>query len=73
MYFSETHSSDAEVDAGEARLLDITRDDAEREVARLEQQLCDQYSKCRRAFRIDSLFEQILREAADLKASVLSQ
>ena len=34
--FSETYSSDAEVDAGEARLLDMTREDAEREVARLE-------------------------------------
>ena len=38
--FSETYSSDAEVDAGEARLLDMTREDGEREVARLEQQLC---------------------------------
>ena len=69
--FSETYSSDAEVDAGEARLLDITREDAEREVARLEQQLCDQYSKCRSAFRIGSPFEQILREATDLKASLI--
>jgi nucleotide-binding universal stress UspA family protein len=30
--FSETYSSDAEVDAGEARLLDMTREDAVREV-----------------------------------------
>jgi nucleotide-binding universal stress UspA family protein len=65
--FSETYSSDA----GEARLLDMTREDAEREVARLEQQLRDQYSKCRSAFRIGSPFEQILREAADLKASLI--
>ena len=57
MFFSETHSSDAEVDAGEARLLDITREDAQREVARLEQQLGDHYSKCRSAFRIGSPFE----------------
>jgi nucleotide-binding universal stress UspA family protein len=69
--FSETYSSDAEVDAGEARLLDITREDAEREVARLEQQLRDHYSKCRSTFRIGSPFEQILREAVDLKASLI--
>src|ERR1700745_2948371 len=69
--FSETYSSDAEVDDGEGRLLDMTREDAEREVARLEQQLRDQYSKCRSAFRIGSPFEQILREAADLKASLI--
>jgi hypothetical protein len=50
--FSESYSSDAEVDAREARLLDITREDAERAVARLEQQLSDQHSKCRSAFRI---------------------
>ena len=67
--FSETYSSDAEVDLGAARLLDITREDAEREVARLEQQLRDHYSKCRSTFRIGSPFEQILREAVDLKAS----
>jgi hypothetical protein len=69
--YSETYSSDAEVDAGEARLLDMTREDAVREVARLEQQLRNQYSKCRSAFRIGSPFEQILREAADLKASLV--
>jgi nucleotide-binding universal stress UspA family protein len=59
------------VDADEARLLDITREDAEREVARLEQQLHDHYSKCRSTFRIGSPFEQILREAVDLKASLI--
>jgi hypothetical protein len=33
--------------------------------------VADQYSKCRSAFRIGSPFEQILREAADLKASLI--
>src|ERR1700740_63247 len=31
----------------------------------------DQYPKCRSAFRIGSPFEQILREAADLKAGLI--
>src|ERR1700738_1316110 len=41
------------------------QEDAEREVARLEQQLHNHYSKCRSTFRIGSPFEQILREAVD--------
>jgi nucleotide-binding universal stress UspA family protein len=69
--FAEPYSSDTEIGAGTGRLLDATREAAEREVARLEQQLRDQYSKCRSAFRIGSPFEQILREAADLKASLI--
>jgi nucleotide-binding universal stress UspA family protein len=69
--FSETYSSDAEVDAGEARLLDMTREDAVREVARLEQQLRDQYSKCRSAFRIGSPFEQSRAKPQNLKASLI--
>jgi nucleotide-binding universal stress UspA family protein len=69
--FAEPYSSDTEIGAGTVRLLDATREAAEREVARLEQQLRDQYSKWRSAFRIGSPFEQILREAADLKASLI--
>src|ERR1700731_5410760 len=68
--FSETYSSDAEVDAGAARLLDITREDAEREVARLEQQLRDHYSKCRSTSIVGSPTTMILREHLGLKASI---
>ena len=47
------------------------KSDAEREIARLEEQLRGQYSKCRSALRIGSPFEQILKEASDIKASLM--
>jgi len=46
--FAESYSSDTEIGAGAGRLLDATREDAEREVARLEKLLRAQYPKCRR-------------------------
>jgi nucleotide-binding universal stress UspA family protein len=52
-------------------MLDATREEAEREIARLEELLRTQYSKCRSAFRIGSPFEQIVNEAAELKASLI--
>jgi nucleotide-binding universal stress UspA family protein len=52
-------------------MLDATREEAEREIARLEELLRTQYSKCRSAFRIGSPFEQIENEAAELKASLI--
>jgi universal stress protein A len=69
--FAEPYSSDTEIGAGVARSLDATREDAEREVARLEELLRNQYSKCRSVFRIGSPFEQIVNEAAELKASLI--
>jgi hypothetical protein len=47
--FAEAHSSDTEMAAGASRLLDVTREDAERETARLEELLRGQYCKCRSA------------------------
>ena len=69
--FAEAYSSDSEMAAGESRLLDVTREDAERETARLEELLRFQYSKCRSAFRIGCPFEQIVNEAAELKADLI--
>jgi universal stress protein A len=69
--FAEPYSSDTEIGAGVARSLDATREDAEHEVARLEELLRNQYSKCRSVFRIGSPFEQIVNEAAELKASLI--
>jgi universal stress protein A len=69
--FAELYSSDTEIGAGAARSLDATREYAEREIARLEEDLRGQYSKCRSAFRIGSPFEQIVNEAEDLKASLI--
>jgi universal stress protein A len=69
--FAESYSSDTEIGAGAGRLLDATREDAEREVARLEKLLRAQYPKCRSAFRIGSPFEQILNEAVELKAGLI--
>jgi nucleotide-binding universal stress UspA family protein len=47
--FAEPYSSDKEIGAGTGRLLDATREDVQREIARLEQLLRGQYSKCRSA------------------------
>jgi universal stress protein A len=69
--FAEAYSSDTEMAAGASRLLDVTREDAERETARLEELLRGQYCKCRSAFRIGCPFEQILNEAAELKADLI--
>jgi Universal stress protein family len=55
--FAESYSSDTEIGAGTGRLLDATREDTEREIARLEELLRGQYSKCRSAFRIRSPLE----------------
>ena len=49
--FAEAYSSETEIGAGADRLLDATREEAEREIARLEELLRTQYSKCRSAFR----------------------
>jgi nucleotide-binding universal stress UspA family protein len=68
---AEPYSSGREIAAGAARLLDAMKADAEREIARLEEQLRCQYSKCRSALRIGSPFEEILKEAADIKASLI--
>jgi universal stress protein A len=69
--FAEAYSSETEIGAGAGRLLDATREDGERETARLEELLRAQYPKCRSAFRIGSPFEQILNEAAELKAGLI--
>ena len=69
--FAEAYSSDTEMGAGASRLLDVTREDAERETARLEELLRGQNCKCRSAFRIGCPFEQILNEAAELKADLI--
>ena len=69
--FAEAYSSDSEMAAGESRLLDVTREDAERETACLEELLRGQNCKCRSAFRIGCPFEQILNEAAELKADLI--
>jgi len=69
--FVESYSSDTEIGAGTGRLLDATREDAEREVGHLEKLLRAQYPKCRSAFRIGSPFEQISNEAVELKAGLI--
>src|SRR5260370_31566850 len=69
--FAEPYSSDTEIGAGAGSLLDATREDPEREVARFEKLLRAQYPKCRSDFRIGIPFEQIFKEPVELKPGLV--
>jgi universal stress protein A len=66
----EPYSSDTQVEAGSAGLLDLTKGD-EAHLALLEKELRSEHPNCRSCFRIGSAFEQIVREAENMNASMI--
>jgi nucleotide-binding universal stress UspA family protein len=67
----EPYSSDKEVEAGAEGSLDPEKGRRERELASLEKDLCALHQNCRSCFRIGTPFEQIVREAKNIRASMI--
>jgi nucleotide-binding universal stress UspA family protein len=67
----ESYSSDAEVEAGAEGSLDPEKGRRERELASLEKDLRALHRNCRSCFRIGIAFEQIVREARNIHASMI--
>lgn len=67
----EPYSSDTQLERGAAGLLDLTKGDEEQHLALLEQELRSEHPNCRSCFRIGSAFEQIVREAENMNASMI--
>jgi nucleotide-binding universal stress UspA family protein len=67
----EPYSSDAEVQSGLEGILDPEKDKEERALALLEEELRSEYQNCRGCFRIGIAFEQIVREAENIRASLI--
>ena len=66
----EPYSSDTQLERGAAGLLDLTKGD-EAHLALLEKELRSEHANCRSCFRIGSPFEQIVREAENINASMI--
>jgi universal stress protein A len=67
----ELYSSDAELEPGVEGLLDPEKGNEERQLALLEDDLRSEYQNCRSCFRIGTPFEQIVREAKNINASII--
>jgi nucleotide-binding universal stress UspA family protein len=67
----EPYSSDTQLDPGAEGLLDLTKGDVEQDLALLEKELRSEHPNCRSCFRIGSAFEQIVREAENINASMI--
>ncbi len=67
----EPYSSDTEVEAGAEGSLDPEEGRRERELASLEKDLRALHQNCRSCFRIGTPFEQIVREAKNIHASMI--
>jgi nucleotide-binding universal stress UspA family protein len=67
----EPYSGDTEVEAGAEGALDPEKGREERALALLEEELRSEHRNCRSCFRIGIAFEQIVREAENIKASLI--
>jgi universal stress protein A len=67
----EQYSSDTQLEPGAEGLLDLRKGDEEEQLAVLEQELRLEHRNCRSCFRIGSAFEQIVREAENINASMI--
>jgi nucleotide-binding universal stress UspA family protein len=67
----EPYSADTEVEAGAEGVLDPEKGQEERALALLEEELRSEHRNCRSCFRIGIAFEQIVREAENIKASLI--
>ena len=67
----EPYTSDTELEPGAEELPVLKKSNEERELALLEEELRSEYRNCRSCFRIGTPFEQIVREAENVKASLI--
>jgi nucleotide-binding universal stress UspA family protein len=67
----EQYSSDTELEPGTEGLLDLRNGNEERQLAVLEEELRSEHLNCQSCFRIGSPFEQIVREAGNINASMI--
>ena len=67
----EPYTSDTELEPSAEELLALKKNNEERELALLEEELRSEYRNCRSCFRVGSPFRQIVHEAENIKASVI--
>jgi nucleotide-binding universal stress UspA family protein len=67
----EPYSSDTQLEPGAEGFLDLTKGDEGQHLALLEKELRSEHANCRSCFRIGSAFEQIVREAENMNASMI--
>ena len=67
----EPYTSDTELEPGSEELPVLKKSNEERELALLEEELRLEYRNCRSCFRVGSPFRQIVREAENIKASLI--
>jgi nucleotide-binding universal stress UspA family protein len=67
----EPYTSDTELEPGSEGLPVLKKSNEERELALLEEELRLEYRNCRSCFRVGSPFRQIVREAENIKASLI--
>jgi nucleotide-binding universal stress UspA family protein len=67
----EPYTSDTELEPGADELHVLKKNNEERELALLEEEVRSGYRNCRSCFRVGSPFRQIVHEAENIKASVI--